>query len=332
MLDPSLEVADPNTSAERLAEIAAQEPALRSRIAVHPNCYPELHQWIAQYATPAAPEQFAPLARKPTGRFWTRTKVIISGTLAFVGAVTGVVSVIPILTRDATNFSHLEITATPVTGEVTEWAIPLEALDEEFPSSDTACGPEQSAWLQAHAEPIQRSFMLNTRNTANDGPMLALVDFRATTSGDSDRSDIRVRLVCEPTGTMPELMYYGKLMADDPEQIAVHTKIQTVAVPTGVPEMPVTFNLAPGESGKIPLELFSRNVASGSIQVTVLSRDERQKVHVEGSDFKMPALLFGGEMYLFTSPDGLSCHRVEAGTLFSCTIDDLRMEMDRAER
>lgn len=73
MSDPRNEVIDPGTSAERLAELAQQHPELGPQIAAHPNAYDGLKEWIAQYATPAAPQQPAqaadaqPTAALPTG-------------------------------------------------------------------------------------------------------------------------------------------------------------------------------------------------------------------------------------------------------------------------
>lgn len=333
MLDPAREVADPQTSPERLAYLASLYPELRPSITSHPNAYPALREWIATQST-AEPHQLAPAqttapVSAPAAKFWTRTKVIISATIAVVGAVTGVISVIPVLTRDATNFSHLEISAEPVTGDTSEWAIPVEAFETEFPAG-AGCGPEQLAWLEAHAEPMQRNFMLNARNSAREGAMLALIEFRSTAAADAERGSLHVRLVCAPTGVVPESAYYAKLMADDPTKDAAHVRIETDAAPNSSPELPVAFNLAPGESGKIPIDLFSRSQVEGSMQVTVLSRDESQIVVIEGSAFEMPSLLFGGDMFLFTSSDGLVCNRVEAGTLLTCTLDELRHEWETA--
>lgn len=67
MLDPRAELADPTTTAARLAEIAQQHPELGPQIAAHPNAYPELQAWIAQYATPApaAPAEVVQEAQAP---------------------------------------------------------------------------------------------------------------------------------------------------------------------------------------------------------------------------------------------------------------------------
>ena len=45
---PAGEVTDPATTQLRLQEIAATNPELRGHIAVHPNIYPALADWIAQ--------------------------------------------------------------------------------------------------------------------------------------------------------------------------------------------------------------------------------------------------------------------------------------------
>lgn len=346
MLDPASEVADPSTSAERLAALAAQYPELGSRIAAHPNCYPGLQEWITLYvraqqprpvqqpvvAQSAASASPSPPPAEPAGKFWTKTKVIVSGTIAFLGAVTGVISVIPILTRDATNFSHLQISAEPISGSATEWAIPEGSLDAGFPADAAPCGPEQLDWLKSHAQPMQRGFMVNARNVASEGAMLALTEFRSSETGAEDRGPLSVRLVCDPSGVAPEDVYYAKLAADDPRREAVHVRAKADAAPNSSPEMPVAFNLAPGESGKIPFELFSRNPASGHLEVTVRSRDEDRVYEIEGSDFKLPALLFGGEMYLFTGSDGLVCLQAEAGVLRTCTLDDVQHELGIAQR
>lgn len=60
MQDPRAELNDPNTPAARLAELAQQHPEFGAAISAHPNVYPELQGWIAQYVLPTVPQQ--PLA------------------------------------------------------------------------------------------------------------------------------------------------------------------------------------------------------------------------------------------------------------------------------
>ena len=54
MLDPRAELNNPSTPPERLAELAQQHPELGAAISAHPNAYPELQAWIAQYAPQAS--------------------------------------------------------------------------------------------------------------------------------------------------------------------------------------------------------------------------------------------------------------------------------------
>ena len=50
MIDPLTELANPSTAPERLAQLAAERPDLAAQISAHPNAYPELQAWLAQYA------------------------------------------------------------------------------------------------------------------------------------------------------------------------------------------------------------------------------------------------------------------------------------------
>lgn len=333
MLSPRDEIQDPSTASERLAELAYAHPELGPAIAAHPNAYLELREWIATYATPAeaAASDPAPPAGPPRGRrFWTRTKVIVSGTIALVGTVASVISIIPILTRDATNFSHLTVSAVAVEDDVTEWALPPEALDLDFPAADEPCGASRIDWLKEHAKPLHRSFVVSARNSASEGAMLALTEFRSTEEGAAERGPVNVRLVCDPTGSPPEEVYYGRLLADEPTSEATQARVRSGDPASAIPEVPIAYNLAPGESGKIPLELFSRNPVSGKVQMTVLSRSESRTVEIDGSEFEMPALLYGGDMYLFTTAEGLECQRVENNTLRRCSMEELRHEQSTA--
>lgn len=54
MTDASVEVRNPSTSAERLAQIAAERPDLAPWILQHPNCYDGLREWVRSYALPIA--------------------------------------------------------------------------------------------------------------------------------------------------------------------------------------------------------------------------------------------------------------------------------------
>lgn len=290
---------------------------------------------VATDKASAAPEEaegnVAP-AQEPVmraRRLRPRVGAVATGVIGFVGAVTGVITVISILASDKTSFSHLEMTATVDERTASEWVLPLSALDTDSPDG-SPCGPEHIAWLEEHAERMERRLMLTVRNTAREGAMLALTDFRSDTPGAADRGPVGVRLVCDPSGVLPANLYYGRVDVDRPDLTARHIHIKPAGTAVAAPEIPIAYNLAPGETGRIPIELFSRNPVQGAIEVTVLNRDEEQSLTIEGSEFEMPALLFGGDMYLFTGTDGLECQHIAQGIVAPCTMEELRSEAEAA--
>lgn len=262
-------------------------------------------------------------------KIWPKVVGFAAGAVTLIGTVATIIGIIPDLTRDPTNFGHLEVSASPAESVAAEWAVPVDILDAEL--SDGACGSETQAWLQDNAVPLDRSISVDMRNSAKEGSMLALVDFRARSDVQADRGPLKIRLVCSQSGVPPTNVFYGALWADDPTKPTVVTQLELGSEPGSAPSVPVAFNLGPGESGTMTFDLFSRNPSSGSIQATVLSGDEEQTVEFPGSEFELPALLFGGEMYLFTSEDGLNCFRVVERTLAECTLDHLRSEVEAAQ-
>ncbi|MFZ1382981.1 MAG: hypothetical protein WAS54_09395 [Scrofimicrobium sp.] len=273
-----------------------------------------------------------------SGGFWTKTKIIASSILALVAAVTGIISIIPILTADPSNAKHLEMSAAPIETAVTEWAIPPETIldEEQFTAlaevfeGAGVCDSNGVSWLKQNGTQIQRHFSLSVRNAAKEGPMLALTDFRSTASGDAVRGPINTMFRCDPSGVVPQSVTYAKLLADDPSAVATVVRLEAGAAPGSSPDVPLVFNLAPGETGTIPIDLYSRNPVSGSMQTTVVTSDENLDVEVEGSMFEMPALMFAGEMYLIVGPEGLECQRVDRGALEQCSLQELHDELAAA--
>lgn len=276
-------------------------------------------------------------AKKKT--LWIRTKAGVSTILAVVAAVTGVVTVIPILTADPSNITHLVTSAEVTASQTTEWAIPPEViLDEEqflaltdmFKEPDY-CESDGADWLETNATRLQRKFTLSVRSEAREGPMLALTDFRSTAERGLERGPITVRFVCNPGGLLPQSLTYAKLAADNPEEQAQVVRLQAGEGVGDTPTIALAFNLAPGESGTMPLELYSRSKTTGSIVTTVLTTDGPEEVVIPGSEFDIPGMLFGGEMYLITTEDGIACQRTSRGALEACELHDLAEELAAAK-
>lgn len=254
--------------------------------------------------------------------------MIVAAALSIVGTVTGVIQVVQSFTSDATNFSHLEISAVPSTGGVSEWAVPENAMSD-LPAR--GCDAEMLIWLQKNATPLERRLTLTMRNNASSGSMLAITELRSTGTPAAERGSLSVRFVCDPQGIVPDKIYEVRVDVDGTDA-ATHVELASGAESNAQAEIPLTYNLAPGESGSLPLSLFSRMPVAGSLQVTVFSGRESQVVDVAGTEFELPALLFAGDMYLITTATGPMCVQTEARIIAVCTIEDVIGELHAARR
>jgi hypothetical protein len=245
-------------------------------------------------------------------RIWTRTGKVIAIVVSAVSFVTGVVGVLPILFRDATGLTSLEVTAEPYGAGPLEFALAADADLATFPTG-AACGPEQLAWLDANAEPLAHRVVLDMGNRAGEGSMLALTDFRAaTTAGSGDR---RVRVVCD--SATPNVQS-ARLFVDQPQATAFFGGDTLGGA--NRPDSPVAWNLAPGENGTLVVDLLSGTAATGTLQLTARSGKDSATVEIEGSDFALPPLAASGALYLLATADGFACRAVDGS---ECSIDAL---------
>ncbi|WP_217132253.1 hypothetical protein [Leucobacter chinensis] len=283
-------------------------------------------------ANPGLPQPGTPRQepKKKARRGWSTTNKVLGAVIAVVGAITGTITAVEIVTRDSTNFSHLEMSFEPVTDETSEWAVTAAQLSEHAFPAGARCTGDQLDWLEANAIALNRHYMLSLRNTASSGAMLAINDIRSTAPEAPERGELFMRVVCDPTGFPARDLFYGKLVADRPDLVATNVNVKGDAAAQRNPEVPVSFNLGPGESGKIPLDLFGKYPANGEVELTVYSVDEQRVERVAGSDFTMPALLFGGDWFLVTTDSGVECRRIEAGAIETCTLDEALHEIEIA--
>lgn len=274
---------------------------------------------------PKQPGGGGPQAGGRTKKFWGA----LSAVVAVVGAVTGLITVVLTLTKDTTNFSHLHVEAAPNSAAPREWAVAPEVLLEgssQGAFSGEPCGTAELEWLDAHGEQINLHYDVSMRNAAKEGPMLALEDFRATPDTqasnpeDSPEESERplLRVVCDPAGQPPSELSFARIRLDDPGSVAHFVHVRSEANAGGSAPLPVAFNLAPGESGTLPLDFSTGRRVVGAVQTTVISRGEERTQVIEGSEFSLPPLVDGGDTFLLTGSDGLACLRIAGDLLQTC--------------
>lgn len=263
----------------------------------------------------------------PERKWWSFPLKVVSVLVAVVGAATGVISVLPILFPDSSSIGTLTLAAEPDDSGPPEYALPLSDSGSGFPTAEEPCSAEQIAWLDEHAMPLQRQYMIDMRNTAGDGAMLALIDFRA--AGESQPDPATNILVVCPADSESATVRAAALQVDDRSATA---RFSPVATAQAAPDVPVSWNLAPGETGRFQLILRASHGTAGTLEATALIGSDEETVQVVGSDFELPGLWQAGATYLRVGVGGLECVRDASGGAEACADAELaELELARSQ-
>ena len=254
-------------------------------------------------------------------RTWKRIAGIAAAAVSAISFITGVVAVIPILTRDATRFDSLVLTAEPFRPTVLDYAVPLDAPFDSFPLSDTTfCDPVQQAWLDEFGEVYTSRYMVTFQNNATEGSMLAMDDLR----GEGDRmppESTAIRVECDTTGLAPSNLRAARLDLSSSGDIAYFDDSALRDSP--VPDSPVVLNLAPGEGAQLLLQLSSSARFDGAVHITVRSgSDERDVVLPLPSEVLVPGLMVRGDTFVRAS-GSLSCIQYTDGNETPCVLAEV---------
>ncbi|MFN4001410.1 hypothetical protein [Microcella sp.] len=235
----------------------------------------------------------------------------MAGTLAALATiaslVVGVISIIPILTNDSSGVGTLESTGRVVSQGV--YAVePGDLVD--FPSGvDVGCDPSQRAWLEEMGESVPRTILVEVRNVASEGAIVAVTEVRA--EGRFSEPEQAVVLVeCSPWDQAGS----GKpaLLELSDGTIATFDNSIDGRLQGGLPDSPIAYNLAPGETAQFLLTVFGAQDFSGEIVSTVTSGRERvsQPIEIDGLDeLRIPGSSLSAGTYLTVVDGKLICAR-----------------------
>lgn len=273
--------------------------------------------------TESTPSEAPKSPRKGARKTWSLVAKVISGMVAIVAAITGVVSIVQVMDRDTSGLNTLELTASAVASDTNDFVVVVSDL-ERFPASDQPCDATQLAWLSKNAEPFHHRFRVEMRNSASEGAMLALLDFRAELNdNDGVDSPIAQILVSCPAEIPATAVRSAALAVDESGATARFRPLRNTTQAQAAPDIPVSWNLAPGETGILDIELSAAQRSSGRLVVTALNGRDRSTVAIESSDFEVPGVWRHGEVYLAVGPQRMECLRATAGEPEECTADDI---------
>ncbi len=254
-------------------------------------------------------------------RLWKRAAAIIAAVVSGISFVTGIVAVIPILTKDATKFDSLKIEAEEFRPAVLQFAVPVGAPFESFPTSTSLeCGPDQQAWLARFGERYSSQFMITFQNNASEGAMLALANFRGVGERKMESTEA-IRVECDTAGMAPSKLLAARLELGVEGEIAYFD--DSLLPQSDLPDAPVILNLAPGEGAQLLLQLRSGRRFTGDINVTVKSGADFRDVLVPlADDVTVPASIARGDVFLRVQGT-LDCVTHEDGVEADCSLADV---------
>jgi hypothetical protein len=177
--------------------------------------------------------------------------------------------------------------------------------------------------LQANGQQITTRYVIDMRNAASEGAMLALKQFRGV--GEAGTGAGLVKVLCDPTGAAAGQVQVARLLVSDPAQVAYFDKSAYGESVEGMPDSPLAWNLAPGETGQLVLALFPTTPFTGHVELTAVSGAEEQQFTLplgEAEQITLPALVRGGMAYLQVDA-GLHCQRIEGSERVACDLADL---------
>jgi hypothetical protein len=216
--------------------------------------------------------------------WWQQTWAIVSAAVAIVGAITGVISVWPLIFRDATTLDSLVLSVEPADSQLAPvFAVPVGSDWVSFPTSTSVCDAAQLAWLEANGTRLAERFLVSVTNSAHEGALMSLKEFRGVGSVVAG-PPTHVAVVCDQTGAGTSNIRAAGL---DPGADGVAAFQQ--ADPT-LPDDPLVFTLAPGENGQFALSVRSSAAFSGTIAFTAAVGTETRQVELPIDTLELPAV------------------------------------------
>jgi hypothetical protein len=256
---------------------------------------------------------------------WILFAKVATAVISAMSVITGVIAVIPILTRDASNFSSLTIDVLPYPSGATEWALPLSTDFASYPANtDAVCGPEQEKWLERNGEQITSRLLIDFRNAATDGPMLTVKDFRVVgirTVG----ADPAILVGCSKTPPSGVALQAARIDASNEVNVAVYSADAFGQGGQGIPDIPVVWNLAPGEGGQLLINVASTVRFDGELNATILSGRESRSQQLGQETIgalSAPPLIGLGTVFL-QAAETLECRELIESAFVDCDLAEV---------
>lgn len=249
-------------------------------------------------------DETTPQASRPRPAWWKRAWTVFGALIGIVGAVTGVIGILPIVFRDATDAESLVIDVEPADAELAPvFAVPLSADWTTLPRSPGTCSSEQGDWLEAHGVRLPERYTVHVTNTAKEGATMSLSQFRGEGTAE-EAPPQNIAVVCARTASTEPHMRVA-LLNPATGRIAVYLQPAPFLV-----DNPLVVNIRPGESGDFGLLIRSSSDFDGRIVFRVaIAGDSDVRVLPIGDGLSAPGIV---SQRLIVADGWLACADADA--------------------
>ena len=263
-------------------------------------------------------------------RAWWKVPVAIGGAVvSVIGALWTFYEIKDEFFADTSRHSSVTIAVQPYPATATEFAVPVTTDFGDFPDSDGTCSETQRTWLAEAGHAITSRLIVDLRNTASEGAMVVVKDFSVTGTRTTD-DERYLRVICDSAPTPVTPLRSARLDATTPQGVAVLSANAFGATSDGLPDTPVAWNLAPGETGQLVIRVFSRAAVTGELVATVLVGESAQMTTVQGASITTLPLVDDGATYL-NAGEGLRCVRETDDQTTECDLQDVVAQLTAGE-
>jgi hypothetical protein len=230
-----------------------------------------------------------------------RLAPIIGGIATALSLVVGFIAIIPILTQNSSGVDKLDIEVEPYRpDDILLYSIPVSLVPELPVEEGDVCGPGRLTWLAANATPVDGYYFVTITNRATSGNVIGFSDIVGV--GEStESSGGAIVLECDQRSANQ----IAPALVDVSSGQAAYYDRSRLEADSNVPETPLIYNLAPGETGQFVLLVVSTAGFSGDVQYTVTSGSDRRTgtldlgdvVELPGTSPFPPAIVLAGDPF-----------------------------------
>ena len=214
-----------------------------------------------------APSDSARICTCATSR-WSTVAKWVAAAVSVISVAVGVVTVLPILFPNASGVNTVALSASDTTPDLVR-IVPVTALTSFPIGLDDGCDAAQLEWLRQVGSATVNQVQIDLRNTAAKGAIVSVTDVAGEGAPPPSTTDA-VLIDCRPITSIGNSK--SAIVQLNPGSGPGYFDNSTPGTETEhLPDSPIGYNLAPGESAQFTLTITSAAGFEGALVAVVRS-------------------------------------------------------------